>query len=160
MPANVPSLDESSPAAGKVLTMRERLSRHRANPACANCHRIMDPIGLAMENFDAVGAWRTREGGTLGSPIDASGVLLDGTEVDGVVSLRRALMKRPDILVEAFVEKLMTYALGRGVHGTDMPAVRAIARDASARGNRFFAILEGIVSSAQFQMRTAVSDED
>src|SRR5678815_4664531 len=106
MPNNVPPLAETATAAGgKVLTMRDRMATHRANPACANCHRIMDPIGLAMENFDAVGAWRTREGGTLGSPIDASGVLLDGTEIDGVVSLRRALMKRPDILVEAFVEK-------------------------------------------------------
>jgi hypothetical protein len=161
MPNNVPPLAETATAAGgKVLTMRDRMGTHRANPACVNCHRIMDPIGLAMENFDAVGAWRTREGGTLGSPIDASGVLLDGTEIDGVVSLRRALMKHPDILVEAFVERLMTYALGRGLHGADMPAVRTIARDASMRGNRFSAILEGIVSSTQFQMRLARSDED
>ena len=87
MPANVPPLDENGQQAGRVLTMRERMEVHRRNPVCANCHKIMDPIGLAMENFDAVGSWRTREGGTHGTAIDASGVLLDGTKVDGIVSL-------------------------------------------------------------------------
>ena len=94
MPANVPPLDENAQQAGRVLTMRERMEEHRRNPVCANCHKLMDPIGLAMENFDAVGAWRTREGGTHGTAIDASGVLLDGTKVDGVVSLREALLRQ------------------------------------------------------------------
>src|SRR6185436_12359958 len=99
MPANVPPLDESGQQAGRVLTMRERMEAHRRNPVCANCHKIMDPIGLALENFDAVGAWRTVEGGTHGTAIDSSGVLLDGTAVDGVVSLRKALLKDPEIFV-------------------------------------------------------------
>src|SRR6185436_17040666 len=99
MPANVPPLDESGQQAGRVLTMRERMEAHRRNPVCANCHKIMDPIGLALENFDAVGAWRDVEGGTHGTAIDASGVLLDGTAVDGVVSLRKALLKDPEIFV-------------------------------------------------------------
>ena len=94
--------------------MRERMEEHRANPVCAGCHKIMDPIGFALENFDAVGAWRDRDGGTLGQPIDASGQLLDGTEVDGPVTLRQALLRQPEIFVGTLTEKLMTYALGRG----------------------------------------------
>ena len=133
MPANVPPLDESTQQAGRVLTMRERMEVHRRNPVCANCHKIMDPIGLAMENFDAVGSWRTREGGTHGTDIDASGVLLDGTKVDGIVSLRQALMRNPETFVGTFAEKLMTYALGRGVSANDMPTVRRIVREAPAR---------------------------
>ena len=105
--------------------MRERLEKHRANPVCASCHRIMDPIGFAMENFDAVGAWRAREGGTYGSDIDASGVLLDGTPINGVSSLRQALLQDPEIFVGTVVEKLMIYSLGRGVSPADMPTVRA-----------------------------------
>ena len=153
MPANVPPLDENGQQAGRVLTMRERMEVHRRNPVCANCHKIMDPIGLAMENFDAVGSWRTREGGTHGTAIDASGVLLDGTKVDGIVSLRKALMRNPEIFVGTFVEKMMTYALGRGVAATDMPTVRQIVRDGGSQNYRFASMVEGIVNSAAFQMR-------
>jgi hypothetical protein len=160
MPANVPPLDDSASTPGKVLTMRDRMTAHRANPVCANCHKIMDPIGLAMENFDAVGAWRTREGGTLGSPIDASGVLLDGTKIDGVVSLRQAIMKQPDVFVQTLVEKLMIYALGRGLQAYDMPSVRAITRSAASHEYRFSAILEEVVTSTPFLMRAASVDEN
>jgi cytochrome c5 len=160
MPANVPPLDENGQQAGRVLTMRERMEVHRRNPVCANCHKIMDPIGLAMENFDAVGSWRTREGGTHGTAIDASGVLLDGTKVDGIVSLRQALMRNPEIFVGTFVEKMMTYALGRGVAATDMPTVRQIVRDGAARNYRFASMVEGIVNSPAFQMRRVPAGED
>ncbi len=160
MPDNVPPLDEQPQAeGGRVLTMRERLATHRQNPVCSGCHQIMDPIGLAMENFDAVGAWRDREGGTLGSPIDASGVLLDGTKVDGIVSLRTALLRDPEIFVGTVVEKLMTYALGRGIAYYDMPTMRAIVRHAGQQEYRFSSIVEGVVSSAAFQMRTASAGE-
>jgi hypothetical protein len=156
MPNNVPPLDENPVRAGKVLTMRERMEEHRKNPVCASCHKLMDPIGLSMENFDAVGAWRTRDGGTLGSPIDASGELLDGTKVDGVVTLRQALVRNPEIFVGTFTEKLMTYALGRGLGAYDMPTVRAIVRESAADNYRFSSIVLGIVDSAAFQQRTTV----
>jgi len=160
MPANVPPLDENGQQAGRVLTMRERMEVHRRNPVCANCHKIMDPIGLAMENFDAVGSWRTREGGTHGTAIDASGVLLDGTKVDGIVSLRKALMRNPEIFVGTFVEKMMTYALGRGVAATDMPTVRQIVRDGASQKYRFASMVEGIVRSPAFQMRRVPAGRD
>jgi hypothetical protein len=160
MPANVPPLDESGQQAGRVLTMRERMEVHRKNPVCANCHKIMDPIGLAMENFDAVGSWRTRVGGTHGTPIDASGVLLDGTKVDGIVSLRQALLRNPEIFVGTFVEKLMTYALGRGVSAADMPTVRHIVRDNSSQNYRFESIVEGVVNSPAFLMRRVPAAEE
>jgi hypothetical protein len=120
---------------------------------------MFDPIGLAMENFDAVGRWRARDGGSLGVPIDASGELLDGTKVDGVVSLRRALLRQPDMFVGTVVEKLMTYALGRGVAADDMPSVRAIIRDASTRDYRLSSLVAGIVRSAPFTMRIKTSPE-
>jgi mono/diheme cytochrome c family protein len=151
MPANVPPLNENP--SGKVLTMRERMEEHRANPVCASCHQIMDPIGFSLENFDAVGAWRTREGGTLGTPIDASGQLLDGTKVNGPVELRQALLKHPEIFVSTMTEKLMTYALGRGLQSYDMPVVRQIVRD--SKDYRFTALVLGIINSTPFQMRTA-----
>jgi hypothetical protein len=159
MPANVPPLDENAPQAGRVLTMRERMEVHRRNPVCANCHKIMDPIGLAMENFDAVGSWRTREGGTHGTTIDASGVLLDGTKVDGIVSLRQALLRNPEIFVATFIEKMMTYALGRGVAAHDMPTVRRIVRDSARQDYRFASIVEGIVSSPAFLTRRVPEGE-
>ena len=152
-PPDVPPFNEEATRGGKVLTMRERLEEHRRNPVCANCHRMFDPIGLALENFDATGAWRSREGGTGGNPIDASGELSDGTKVDGVVSLRRALTREPDMFVGTVVEKLMTYALGRGLTAHDMPTVRAIVRQAAPREYRFSAIVLGIVRSAPFTMR-------
>jgi hypothetical protein len=112
----------------------------------------MDPLGLALENFDAVGAWRSDD---AGAPVDASGQLADGTRVDGAVALRDALMKRPDVIVGTMTEKLLTYALGRGLDHHDMPAVRAIVRSASREGYRFSAIVRGITASVPFQMKTA-----
>jgi hypothetical protein len=150
-PAMVPPLKESAEReGGKILSMRERMEEHRNNPACSGCHSIMDPIGFAMENFDAVGAWRTHESRV---PIDASGQLLDGTRVNGVVELKKALMKQPDRFVETFTEKLMTFALGRGLAYYDMPSVRTIVRNSARNNFRFSSIVTGIVSSTPFQMR-------
>jgi len=149
-PPDVPALPE--PTAAQPLTMRGRMERHRANPACASCHRMLDPLGLALENFDAVGAWRTRD---AGQAIDATGELSDGTRVDGAAALREALLKRQDVVVHTIVEKLLTYALGRGLEAADMPAVRTIAREAARREYRFSAIVEGVVHSVPFRMRVA-----
>src|SRR6185295_11844004 len=135
---------------GKLPSMRDRLQEHRSDPACSGCHSIMDPLGFALENFDAVGAYRTREARML---IDASGLLLDGTKVDGVVSLRNALLQKPEMFVQTLTEKLMIYSLGRGLASYDMPSVRTIVRDAAAKVNRFSAIVMGIVKSTPFQMR-------
>jgi mono/diheme cytochrome c family protein len=151
-PDNVPALsDEEHP--NKPRSGREVLEQHRANQVCASCHRILDPIGFALENFDAVGAWRTRDGGTLGDPIDASGQLVDGTKVDGVVALRQALMRDPQMFVRTMTEKLLTYGVGRGLTATDMPTVRKIVRDAAGKDYRFSALVLGIVNSPQFGMR-------
>jgi cytochrome c551/c552 len=155
-PANVPPLDESAQREGKILTMRERMELHRSNPACSGCHKLMDPIGLSLENFDAIGAWRTRDGSSvtnLGTPIDASGELLDGTRVDGVVALRRALVRQPDVFVGTLTEKLLIYALGRGLGHYDMPTVRSIVRDAAKDNYRFSSLILGIVKSTPFQKR-------
>ena len=158
MPANVPPLDESAQKDGKVLTMRERMEAHRANPYCASCHQIMDPIGFSLDNFDAIGAWRTKEGGTDGTPIDASGQLLDGTKINGPVELRQALLKNPEIFVGTMTEKMMTYSLGRGLTYSDMPVVRSIVREASRDHYRFTSILMGIIRSTPFQMRIRGGD--
>jgi hypothetical protein len=155
-PAVVPPLNESAQREGKILTMRERMEEHRANPVCANCHALMDPIGLSLENFDAIGAWRTRDGSSvtaLGTPIDASGRLMDGTRVDGVVTLRSALLKDPEIFVGTLTEKLLIYALGRGLGYYDMPSVRAIVRDSAKQNYRFSSLIQGIVRSTPFQKR-------
>jgi hypothetical protein len=149
-PPDVPPLPEPEGAA--TLTMRERMEQHRANPVCASCHKVMDPLGLALENFDAVGAWRTHE---AGEPIDASGRLGDGTALDGVASLRAALLTQPDVLVGTMAEKLLTYALGRGLDPQDQPAVREIVRHSSSQGYRFSSLVDGIVRSVPFRMRTA-----
>jgi hypothetical protein len=159
MPSNVPPLNEDPNRGGKILTMRERMEEHRKNPVCASCHKIMDPIGLSMENFDAVGAWRTRDGGTLGSPINASGELLDGTKVDGVVTLRQALLRQPDLFVGTVAEKLMVYALGRGLAYYDMPEVRRIVRESSTQNHRFSSLVLGVVNSTAFQKRVKVSPD-
>jgi hypothetical protein len=148
-PPNVPALGEDDKAHPR--TMREQMEVHRRNPACANCHRLMDPMGLAMENFDVVGSWRSRD---AGQPIDASGQLLDGSKIDGVVTLREALLRRPDTVVSSLTEKLLTYALGRGLEAYDMPAVRAIVRATAEREYRFSSLVLGIVNSVPFQMRT------
>ena len=134
------------------------MAQHRANPVCASCHKVMDPIGFALENFDAVGAWRARE---AAGPIDASGELADGSKVDGVAGLRRALVSHPEVFAGTLTEKLLTYALGRGLDYPDMPAVRSIVSSASRDGYRFSSIVLGIVNSAPFRMRAnPVSDED
>jgi hypothetical protein len=149
-PAIVPAFPDEVP--GVLATVRARMEQHRSNPACAGCHKVMDPLGLALENFDAVGAWRTRESGI---PIDASGELTDGTKIDGVAALRDALVSRPDVLVGTMTEKLMTYALGRTLEHQDMPAVRTIVRSAARDNYRFSSLVRGIVSSVPFQMRSA-----
>jgi hypothetical protein len=146
-PANVPPLEDSPEM---PRTMRQQMEQHRRNPACANCHRIMDPLGFTLENFDAVGAWRSRE---PGGPVDATGMLTDGTTLDGVVALRQALLRKPDVIVATFTEKLLTYALGRGLSAYDMPAIRTIVREAGRRDYRFSEIVLGVVNSLPFQMR-------
>jgi mono/diheme cytochrome c family protein len=154
-PPDVPALKEPEPGAA-TKTMREQMVEHRANPACASCHKVMDPIGFAMENFDAVGAWRSHD---AGAPIDASGELADGNKVDGVVALRQALVSRPDVFVGTLTEKLLTYALGRGLDSPDMPAVRSIVASASRDRYRFSSIVSGIVTSTPFQMRAKPDTE-
>jgi hypothetical protein len=134
------------------LSVRQRLAEHRTNQACASCHDLMDPAGLSLEKFDAVGRRRSAEAGT---PIDASGGLPDGSRFDDVAGLERALLQRPEIFVSTFAEKLLTYALGRGVEYYDAPAVRAIVRDARAHDFRVSSIILGIVKSQPFQMRTS-----
>jgi hypothetical protein len=148
-PPDVPPLKERTEGE-KPRTMREQMVEHRVNPVCASCHKVMDPIGFALENFDAVGAWRARE---AGEPIDASGELADGTHVDGVVQLRQTLVSHPELFAGTMTEKMLTYALGRGIDYRDMPAVRAIVRDAARNNYRFSAIIMGIVRSTPFQMR-------
>jgi Protein of unknown function (DUF1588)/Protein of unknown function (DUF1585) len=149
-PPNVPTLKENGEG-GKVMSVRERLEEHRKNPACATCHRVMDPLGFSLENFDATGAWRTKEGPGVG--VDASGQLADGTPVNGPVALRKALLEHPERFVRTMTEKLLTYGLGRGLEYYDMPVVRAIARDASRQNYRFSALITGIVKSTPFQMK-------
>jgi hypothetical protein len=148
-PPDVPALKENEKGQ-KPKTMREQLAEHRANPTCASCHKIMDPIGFALENFDAVGAWRTEDAGV---PIDASGELTDGTRIDGVVALRNTILARPDLFAGTMTEKLLIYALGRGLDHHDMPVLRGILRAAAAQDYRFSSLILGIVDSAPFQMR-------
>ena len=147
-PPDVPPFPENT--GGTPRSVRDRMEQHRANPTCAACHKLMDPLGFALENFDAVGKWRTRDGGAL---IDASGQLTDGTPVDGAVSLRLALSRRPEVFVGTLTEKLMIYALGRGLDYHDMPAVRAVSRESQRRSYRFSSLIIGIVNSPQFRLR-------
>jgi hypothetical protein len=149
-PANVPLLQETD-AQGRVLSMRERMVQHRSRPECASCHRLMDPAGLSMENFDAIGRWRTRT--ESGSTVDAAGGLPDGSEFTGMSGLRTALLRRPELFAATFTEKLMTYGLGRGVEYSDAPSVRAIVRNAQSQDYRFSSLVLGIVRSDPFQMR-------
>jgi Protein of unknown function (DUF1592)/Protein of unknown function (DUF1588)/Protein of unknown function (DUF1585)/Protein of unknown function (DUF1587)/Protein of unknown function (DUF1595)/Cytochrome C oxidase, cbb3-type, subunit III len=149
-PPNVPPLKENAEGA-KALSVRERLEEHRKSPACASCHKIMDPLGFALENFDATGQWRSKS--EDGASIDASGVLLDGSKVDGPITLRSALMSRPEVFVTTLTEKLMTYALGRGVDYQDMPAIRAIVARAAKDQYHFSDLITGIVKSPEFRMR-------
>ena len=149
-PANVPALEDNTVAAD--LPIRERLSQHRADPNCAGCHNLMDPVGFSLENFDAIGRWRDREGET---PVDATGGLPDGSEFEGIDGLEQALLRRPELFAGTLTEKLLTYALGRGLDHHDAPAVRTIVREAAKNDYRFSAIVQGIVRSTPFQMRTA-----
>jgi hypothetical protein len=152
-PPNVPSLknDETT----RNLTMRQRMELHRSNPTCAACHRMMDPLGFALENFDGLGQWRDTMGGK--DLIDSSGVLPDGTKFDGPAGLREVLVAKQDMFVENFTEQLLTYALGRGVEEYDRPVLRQITRDATSENYRWSSIILGIVNSTPFQMRR-VSD--
>jgi mono/diheme cytochrome c family protein len=151
-PPNVPALSDQRTQA-RVKTMRERMSQHRSNPVCASCHNMIDPAGFALENFDAIGRWRTVDESF--NPIDASGALPDGAKFDGVAQLRAALVRRPERFVNTVTEKLLTYALGRGLESYDMPAVRRIVRDAAADEYRFQAVILGVVKSYPFLMRSA-----
>jgi len=148
-PPNVPELKDNGENS-KPLSLRERMELHRANTVCAGCHKVMDPIGFALENFDAIGRWRTTDDGSL---INPAGTLFDGSQVDGPVALRNMLASRPDVFVGVMTEKLLTYALGRGLDYSDMPAVRKIVRDAGANGFRFSALVNGVVTSPPFQMK-------
>jgi hypothetical protein len=150
-PPNVEALVETVDGQ-KASTVRARLESHRANPSCNSCHAVIDPLGFALENFDAVGRWRLMDREAR-APIDASGVLVDGTAVTGPIELRAALLERPDQLVQALTEKLMTYALGRSLEHTDMPTVRRIVRTAQANDYRFSDLVWGIVESTQFRMK-------
>jgi hypothetical protein len=154
-PPNVPALKDD--ASAKVLTMRERMEQHRASPQCAACHRLMDPIGFALENFDGIGRWRDTAGEEGTGAIDSSGVLPDGTGFNGPSGLRDILLRRRGQFIETFTERLLTYALGRGVEEYDAPVIRKIARDASKDDQRWSSIILGIVNSNPFQMRR-VSD--
>jgi hypothetical protein len=149
-PPNIPALEASVPE-GKVLSVREMLQAHRANAVCASCHARMDPLGLSLENFDGIGQWRTTD---AGKAIDASGVLLDGTKVDGPVALRRALVAQKEQFVRTVTAKLLTYSLGRGIEYYDAPAIRSIVRNAAADDYRWSSVILGIVKSAPFQMRS------
>ncbi len=149
-PPNVPSLDIKKGDDGKPLTMRQQMEAHRANPACASCHKVMDPLGFALENFDATGKWRANDGG---NPIDSSGVAPDGFPLNGPADLRKYLLSHPDQFANTVTTKLLTYALGRGVEYYDAPAIRKIMRDAGDNNYRWSSLIVGITKSTAFQMR-------
>jgi len=154
-PPNVPALEETeAEGAGRTLTLREQMTRHRTEEPCASCHKLMDPIGFALENFNADAQWRTHDGGDEGNLIDATVELFDGTQVNGPSELRAALLKYSPQFARMVTEKMMTYALGRGVEYFDMPVVRSIVREAEKEEYSFSSILMGIVNSDPFQMRT------
>jgi hypothetical protein len=147
----VPELKENAED-GKPQSVRERMEAHRANAVCAGCHKIMDPIGFALENFDAIGRWRSTDDGAA---IDPAGTMFNGARVDGPVALRQMLVSRPETFIGVMTEKLLTYAVGRGVEYYDMPAVRKIVHDAGANDYRFSSVILGVVKSPPFQMKTS-----
>jgi hypothetical protein len=153
-PENVPALAENTGTAAPK-SVRERVEQHRADSVCASCHNNMDPLGFALENFDATGRWRSVT--ESGAKVDASGILLDGTPVDSPAALRKALLSRPDVFVDTVTEKLMIYALGRGLQTTDMVVVRDVVRNAARDDYRFMSLIMGIVESTPFQMRTKLA---
>jgi hypothetical protein len=157
-PPNVPPLEDSVAGSEKIMTLREQMTIHRKNEPCASCHKLMDPIGFALENFDADAAWRTKQGGDGGVLLDTTAELWDGTKVTGVADLRKALLRYSPQFVRMMTEKMMTYALGRGTEYYDMPVIRSIARNAEKNNNRFSSIMMGIIKSAPFQMRTKVDE--
>jgi hypothetical protein len=154
VPAPPPGVETNIDGDGsQVITtsVRQRLENHRKNPSCASCHNLMDPVGFALENFNAIGAWRERDGDSV---IDSSGVLTDGTKVAGPDDLTAALMAKSDLYVTNVVEKLMTYGLGRAVDYHDMPAVRAVVKQARRENLKFSALIQGVVQSVPFRYRT------
>jgi hypothetical protein len=155
-PPNVPTLDQTKSAAagGKPLSTRQRMEEHRNNPSCMSCHRVIDPMGLALENFDVIGRWRIKDNGV---PVDADGDFYDGTHMSGPTGLRSALLAHSDTLLRNFTENLMKYALGRRVEYYDQPTIRSIVRSAGANRNRFSTFVAGIVGSPAFQMSRAES---
>ena len=156
-PPNVPLLEETKGVReDRVLSVRERMEQHRANPACNSCHKAIDPLGLALENFDPSGKWRIKDGGVT---VDPTGVMYDGTPINGPADLREALLKHQDAILLSFTENLMTYALGRQVEYYDMPAIRAIVRNAAKNGNRMSAFITGVINSAAFQKARAAAVE-
>jgi hypothetical protein len=159
-PPNVPPLRQSDKMANGQpvpleISMRERMEEHRANPACASCHKMMDPIGFAMENFDAVGKWRVNE---FDKKLDVAGQLSDGSKVDGPAGLRDGLIRYSPQFVRVLTEKLLTYALGRGAEYYDMPVVRSVVREAAPNNYRLTSLIVGIVKSAPFQMNLKVEE--
>jgi hypothetical protein len=152
-PADLDTALAPDPPGAPPRTVREQIERHRASPVCSSCHQAMDPIGFALERFDVVGAARSAD--AAGLPIDTVAVLANGTKVAGVVELRQALVRRPEVFVQTLAEKMLVYAIGRGLTTDDMPVVRKIVRHAAGEGYRFSALVRGIVSSAPFQMRVA-----
>jgi len=158
-PPNVEAFPETPEGSAVSLTVRERLESHRANPTCAGCHDVMDPLGLALENFDAIGAWRDRDSDAGNVLIDASGSLASGQAINGVNDLREALLRNPEQFVQIFTRNLLTYALGRTVEFHDMPAVREIVRTVANEDYRFSSIVRGVINSDQFLM-SAVPDPE
>jgi hypothetical protein len=150
-PPNVPTLDEKDIGTTKALTVREMIAKHRASPTCAACHAVMDPLGLALENFDATGMWRDRDR-YAGAAIDSTGELPDGTPIKGPDDLRQALLRRPDQFAQTFTEGLLTYATGRKLEYYDMPTVRRIVHGAAGSDYRFSALVQAVVRSDQFRM--------
>jgi mono/diheme cytochrome c family protein len=149
-PPDVPAFEDTKASAdGRFLSVRERMEQHRSSPACMSCHRVIDPIGLALENFDVVGRYRIKDNGV---PVDSTGQLYDGTQMEGAAGLRSALLQHKDALLMNFAENLMTYALGRRVEADDMPALRAIVRDAATQNDRIGAFITGVTRSGAFQM--------
>jgi hypothetical protein len=152
-PDDVPDLEATDSAkGGRLLSVRERMEEHRKNPTCNSCHRVIDPLGLALENFDVTGAWRIKDNGVM---VDASGTLYDGSTLNGPADLRQALLKRKETFLRTFTENLMAYALGRRVEPFDMPTVRATVREAGMANLRFSSFVMGIVKSPAFQMSRA-----
>jgi hypothetical protein len=153
-PDDVPPFDDTkaATATGKPLSTRERMEEHRKNPACQSCHKVIDPLGLALDNFDTLGAWRIKDNGV---GIDSNGVLYDGTKMSGPADLRQALLNHSEGLIRNFTDNLMSYAIGRRIEYYDQPSIRAITKKAAQNDNHFSSFVLGIVNSPAFQMSTA-----